>query len=134
MDKHEIEALQTIFSNAYVGLKNQNWKKSGRDGSCYYYYSDDLKCAIGHSIPQERYTEDLELDSACSLEIVKALNVNAINDSLSREFRECLRALQLCHDDSYISERENNMQQDLKDFAAEYKLNIPNDDYQITYL
>jgi hypothetical protein len=133
MDTYEKETLQTIFSNAYIGLKNQNWKKGTSGGDCYYYYGN-LKCAIGHSIPQERYIEDLELDSACSSEIIKALNVNTVNGCVSEEFRECLRALQICHDDSYVSNEKNNVQQDLKDFAAEYKLNIPNDDYQITYL
>ena len=105
MNKLETEFLQTLFSNAYVGLKNQNWQK-GSSGEDSYYYYGNLKCAIGHSISQERYTEDLELDSACSKEIIKALNVNTVNGCVSKEFCECLRALQICHDDSYVSDEK----------------------------
>lgn len=138
----ELQILQTLFSNAYIGLKRQDWQKAVDDGSCKYKIRN-LKCGIGHSIHEENYTESIEgkpvyvalqRDVECNIKydggeqpVFKALNIEHLNKD--KIFGRILGKLQSCHDSL-----DGSVQNRFEEFADKYELTIPDDDYQITYL
>jgi hypothetical protein len=50
---------QEIFNTVYNGLKSQGFKQS-RDGNLCRYRSCEGKCAAGHLLPDDVYTEAME--------------------------------------------------------------------------
>lgn len=126
MNTKELQILQTLFSNAYVGVKDQDWQKSSELCSCKYRHKS-LKCAIGHSISDENYVPNIERRSVCCKEVLEAIGLKQINQR--SELMTYMRQLQKCHDDSL----PGSLKQVFEDFATELKLTIPDDDYQITY-
>lgn len=59
---------QLLFSQAYLGLQAQEWKRAvAEDGTCCYRTPEGLKCAIGHSIPDDKYFPSLERMSLCNI-------------------------------------------------------------------
>lgn len=114
--------LQEIFDKVYTGLKGQNWQRSGvmveGNFDCLYR-CDGLKCAAGHLIPDELYSNVIEGvsfgDSMFFSEIYTALNLE--NDAI-----EFVSLLQQCHDDA------NDIEKAMNDIAQDYKLTIPNSD------
>jgi hypothetical protein len=110
---------QEIFTKAYEGLKAQGFEKSaGYDLSgnftCMYRF-DNLKCAIGQCIPDERYNTDLENIRARDPMIRRAAGIHP--DVPDR----WLVDLQHCHDASLDPE---DMKLRLSDFARFYDLKI----------
>lgn len=52
---------QTIFNNAFLGVLKQGVPSvSIKLGMCAYRGDEGRKCAIGHSIADEEYTEEME--------------------------------------------------------------------------
>lgn len=85
---------QTAFNRAVRALRLQGKQSIDRGGICLYRGPDDLKCAIGHLIPDRVYSVGME-------------NWNPFNlceefSYLRRLFRDCdltfLSELQVIHD------------------------------------
>jgi hypothetical protein len=135
-EQQELEILQTLFSNAYIGLKSQDWQRSIYDGSCKYQ-TGNLKCGIGYSIPEKNYTEDIEgwpvfrqtqrYETQEEQLVLKALNIQNGEPNI---FYRMLGKLQRCHDTFDMGSIQDN----LEEFAEQHGLSIPDDNYQITYL
>lgn len=53
---------QELFTNAWLGLKAQDWQKSENmaRGKCMYRGPEGRKCAIGHNILDEEYHPDMD--------------------------------------------------------------------------
>lgn len=72
---------------------------SAQEGQCFYRGSDGNKCAVGHIISDEFYSELLEDHSCENDDVIRAIeNSNGI--SLKWVEVEQLEALQNCHDDA----------------------------------
>jgi len=110
---------QEIFDLAYIGLAKQGFKRSyqketSTDGPfCLYRAPDGKKCAIGFCIPDEEYRPNLEGGDAWLA--YKAAGISG------RDFNFAER-LQGVHDHSKFP---SEMEQDLRMFANEYGLTIP---------
>ena len=50
---------QKFFDVAVDGIRRQG-KRAVVEGSCAYRTSDGCRCAVGHNIPDEEYSEDME--------------------------------------------------------------------------
>lgn len=114
--------LQEIFNQAYLGLKSQGFKRSGivdEDGSfnCLYKMNDNLKCAIGWIIPDDKYSP--KLDECHIQEVLELVGF----DATDAEIQFCAY-LQAAHDGSKTPEI---MQLKLEQFAKACEVVIPND-------
>lgn len=111
---------QEIFDLAWNGLKAQKFRQSVLAGGCEYRGPNGRKCAIGHCIPDGRYSSTFEGNSIsfCGMtnhDIRKAAGVG-VRDV------EFAAALQTCHDSH---DRPKLMEKALRTFAALHSLTIP---------
>lgn len=83
---------QEIFNTVVRGLRGQGWQRSVEGGSCRYRCDDGRKCAVGHLIPDERYSPDLEGVAVVRPSVLYALGIPHYTPVLGR--------LQVLHDDS----------------------------------
>lgn len=60
-----IPVIAPIIQQMYDGLKSQGFQRSTPEGTsnCLYRGPNGLKCAIGHVIPDENYSDNLEMKS-----------------------------------------------------------------------
>lgn len=107
---------QQAFDVAYQGIKAQG-KLSKHKGQCYYRHPENnqVKCAIGHLIPDEQYNPDMEEGETCVVLVRTRHQLPDITD-LSGEF---LIDLQNVHDGARsVSECLRN----LDGLASQYEL------------
>ena len=103
------DVKQSITAVIKQGVRSVNC-----DGYCRYR-SGEVKCAIGHLITDEHYTEGLEGKGLFSgNKVHKALNAS-LGYELSHREVSYLRRIQSAHDDS-----------DSSDFVSEFKERIRN--------
>lgn len=107
--------LQEIFSTAFIGLRNQGFERSMAFGGCMYRGEGGLKCAIGHCIPDEKYTFDLEGAAADIPMIMKAIGAD---NKIALPVIE----LQEAHDNGSNPRRMEIL---LREFAEQYGLEVP---------
>ena len=69
------EVKQKLFNNGYLGLAKQG-KWSYESKGCAYRTTTGLKCAIGFSIPDEKYCNSLEGEMSSDINVLTALNIN----------------------------------------------------------
>jgi hypothetical protein len=107
---------QEIFNVAFLGMKSQGFKMSvNGNGVCAYRSPNGLKCAVGFLIPDDKYSKSLEGLSASS-EVILGITEVSPHD------KRFLKDLQEIHD---ISFSPDNMSYDLKVFAENHRLTIP---------
>ncbi len=129
---------QELFNIAWNGIKSQGFQQSvlrnedgspkvipGGDGaaSCAYRDPQGRKCAVGWMIPDENYHPGLENKLASSPEVCKAA------DLVGGEWDEepnFARHLQTVHDSS-ASRTPEGMERNLREFALNHGLDIPQD-------
>lgn len=118
----EVLTKQEIFDNAYRGLAAQGWRKGASETQdCRFRIRDRnsgevLKCAIGHSIPDDKYKSSMErFGPQFALEMAGI----KLADDVTVDW---LQELQNEHDGSLGSD---SLQQNLKDFARQHKLKVP---------
>lgn len=123
---------EEILSKAIAGVINQGCKSAtlgGGEDICKYRGDNNAKCAVGHLIDDEHYSECLEClpVSACCV-------LSAVESSLGRplydEEEEYLFYLQQCHDSActgthFIEHFKLNIKQfvcagDLPDYCLEF--------------
>lgn len=98
---------QKIFNNGYRGVIAQG-------GFCVYRGPGERKCALGHSIPDERYHIRLELEvPSLGNELADIFGAQNQNDI------DFLRNFQKIHDKGNYLE---SFKKECKDFAKLYQL------------
>lgn len=115
--------IQEVFDKAVRGLRDQGWRKAsvGGDwisGACKYRTSSGLRCAIGHVIPDEKYSPKLEGRSAYDV----AHHIGLVIEDMPSGF--FLNRLQECHDQAL---NRLDMHRRFRAFAARYGLEFPAD-------
>jgi hypothetical protein len=122
---------QEIFNVVWTGLKAQGFQQSLNDGGseCAYRAPDGCKCAFGHLIPDELYDNKIE-GSAVGI-FVQRYYKNIIPklcdwfmETFDPEDLDFIRELQKIHD--YVASPEQ-MEKELRRYARENRLDIPND-------
>ena len=121
---------QEIFNKVYLGLKSQDKRsripRLDKGFVCQYRY-ENLRCAVGHLIPDSLYHERFEGRSVNYLkEVLDYLDVTSQEDLLF------LESLQEIHDDiggKWTSKFPNQgwMRDALLEFAAQEGLTVPDD-------
>ena len=106
---------QQIFDAAYRGLASQNFFQSRRNGWCAYRGEGGFRCAVGHLIPDEKYSPNLEGHSPWSRSVFKAAGLRGGQEDFAER-------LQRCHDKSLSPE---GMKRRLHELAHEFRLQIP---------
>lgn len=90
------EQKQDYFNRAVEGLAKQGFTRSQHRRQCLYRSPNGKKCALGHLIPDDRYSESLE-----GRGVSHALLVDVGFGELSLEDEEFFNNLQTCHDGAY---------------------------------
>ena len=129
---------QELFNNAYHGLASQGWRKSTNRGDalCRYRGAGGLRCALGWSIPDERYEVDLENMTPEQPDILTGFD-NAVRcwkvrraAGIADEDADFACSLQGVHDCVPDGEREaQEMRARLEQFARNHDLTIPDISY-----
>jgi hypothetical protein len=93
-----------VFAAAWLGLKAQGFQRAVIDAgtagtNCRYRAPDGRKCAIGHFIPDEEYTADMEMKSGPVILEMLGYEMHDSGDLGSFERRIFLRQLQTAHDE-----------------------------------
>lgn len=110
-------ARQNLFNDAFLGMKSQGFRKCGDDFGCNYRGLDGLKCVIGHCIPDDKYSVNLENstpEDAVVFNVLKELYPN-IDSTFAYE-------LQCCHD---FSDSPVEMETALRSFALDNDIKVP---------
>jgi hypothetical protein len=115
---------QQVFDNALFGIRNQGYKQSVTpDGdSCAYRGKGDLKCGVGHSIPDELYKPAMECKTSGNL----LSEHPEIQDLFRHVDRQLLSQIQWAHD-KYLEQGFENCR-----YEAEMKCIA--DNYTLTYI
>lgn len=116
---------QSLFEKAALGLLAQN-RRCVSNGLCLYRDDNGNKCAIGHLIPDNLYSEDMECGSATSLvkdheEVANHLGVDDDDDIL---FLDTMQTV--IHDDLFDSDFKAGLKKAAAEFAKMYSLKVPN--------
>jgi len=119
--KIDVLTKQEIFNNAYIGLAKQGWQRavaSDRVTCRFRVKKRDtgvvLCCAIGHSIPDDKYKSTMEeCGPKLALENAGVVLHKTVSDNW-------LRSLQDAHDTGHSYLKEN-----MESFAEINGLSIP---------
>jgi hypothetical protein len=118
----EHEAMQDMFTKAYLGLEAQGFRRSMRidhEGSfCAYRGENDRKCALGHYIPDAMYKPKMEKKNA---EDLKKFGILPFTTKTSMTF---VKDLQLCRDNN-VENIPEILRDELWKFADKHNLTIP---------
>lgn len=122
MSEKEVIVLthQEAFNKAVRGMRDQGWKKAamGGDwtgGTCKYRTNSGLKCAVGHIIPDDRYSPKME-----GQEAVRAMAMA----NVTVDTYVSLNKLQDCHDGALD---RLHMHGKFRAYAARWGLEFPAD-------
>lgn len=116
---------QQIFDTVYSGLSAQGFRqsrckmKSNQSGmdimACAYRGEGGRKCAVGHLIPDDKYSTELEGKNVTNQEIVELLSEYTV-------YFRLLRELQCAHDTSLTPQ---DMKRSLILIADNWRLQHP---------
>ena len=109
--------LQQVFTTVTSSLLNQGEPSIDNDGSCCYRGPGQLKCALGHLIPDANYTPEIEGYSLSHQSVVQRLPFPVPVDS---RLYELLQQLQSVHDAEDVSQWPESF----AGIATEYGLTI----------
>lgn len=113
------EQKQGYFDKAVAGLKGQGYQRAidpHYGGSrCLYRGPNGTKCAVGHLIPDDVYTEEMD-DPTPLATVIQAIGVPC--DSLDGVW-SFFNDLQRAHD---AGDEPTLMRSNLRDFAATYEI------------
>ncbi len=95
---------QEAFDKMATGLAGQNFRRSmNPDGKCAYRNPAGLKCAIGHLIPDEKYSPKMDSSSMRFQEVLSVIGVTDIADRIFYE--ECQGAHDYADSPELMKER-----------------------------
>lgn len=130
MTDEEQQAIhQRIFDKAFKGLQGQGFRRAYTGSSCAYRVpGTDMKCAVGHVLPDDVYDPIMEGDDVAFLlaggghrHRFEASQDPAAKDLLGAD-ELFLCELQDAHDESYSA---YTMKVLLKSVAANWELTVP---------
>jgi hypothetical protein len=111
---------QEVFDYVVAALRKQGKPSMGSDGECKYLNPEGLKCAVGHLIPPDLYSKDMEDNNVLGLKD-KFPQLKNITPHY-----KLLRDLQYAHDGwSYNIHKENHLklfEERLQGVASKFKL------------
>lgn len=123
-----MKTKQQLFDNAWRGIKAQEFKRCAiarnrSDDLCQYRGTGDslgLRCAIGHNIPDTKYSPALEGMMAHTPAVRRAAGFAKADDEFAIQ-------LQSAHDSGrrVSSRTPQGMQTSLRNLAADNGLTIP---------
>lgn len=123
MTTHEL--MQQHFTTAYAGLASQGFERSVRsnDDACLYRAPDGRKCAVGHILPDEAISMNMNGGSIGDLTSVNNLADEILfGDSSYDEMGNFLNDLQDAHDSAYTPDA---MRSNLRAVATYHHLTVP---------
>lgn len=111
---------QQTFDTIYRGLAGQDWEQSYDGGidQCVYRARSGRKCAIGHLIPDDRYTPRMDDPLAGVFGCHSFHMIGLLTDLTVDEFNE----LQQTHDSA---DGPEDMRIRFEDLAGKYGLTVP---------
>lgn len=116
---------QEIFNKVWNGFKSQDWKRSvDHAANCMYRDPSGFKCAVGHLIPDEEYSSEMEGSTVWSL--VEEMNI--LSEGFQEELKEemaFIGRLQTIHDFEALS---HSLKYLLEELAKNHNLQIPSED------
>jgi hypothetical protein len=118
--------LQEVFNKAYIGLRNQGWKKCTDGTRCVYDDGEGNHCAIGQCLPENSELKSIRagirsiVGGECGIPTGASKEAQILFGKIDID---SLVKLQVTHDGAFAI--DNNMQQRFVDFAKENGLTIP---------
>lgn len=111
---------QEAFNLALFGIRNQGYKQSitSDSDSCAYRGNDNLKCGVGHCIPDELYKPEMENQTARVL----MANYPRIGQLFETVNEYMLTEIQICHDHDLLGEESQRFELRMQGIADEYGL------------
>lgn len=113
--------LQEAFDKNWQHFVVEKHGESVHDGTCMYRAPNGNRCGIGILIPDDEYNARIEKNNVGVL-----IEKKILPPSLRSIAENALAGLQACHDSSGSLEFSYDITDRLRDFAAEYKLTVPN--------
>lgn len=113
---------QKLFNTIYLGLHAQGWNQAWDVKRQTCVYRDDVgnRCAIGQTIPDDRYTPEMDKNSAykASYSVRDFQKMGLLLDLTSDEFSY----LQGAHDTNPVPD---DMEKAFRELAGKYGLTVP---------
>jgi hypothetical protein len=106
---------QEIFNTVATKLLAQGVAAASPDGKCFYRGPNGTKCAAGHLIPDENYSETLEHKPASNELVMKAMGIDETDKRL-------VRTLQGAHDNTLRNQGIDVWKKRMRIIASDYKL------------
>lgn len=123
---------QAIFNKAVNGLLKQKKPAVNKDGDCKYKTASGLKCAVGFSIPDDKYKKSFEGEQAIDTLIEVGVIPEKLPSTQWMSFFRFLCDLQDAHDfaasdfrNKVIPDFMDGLKPELKNVARRYKLKMP---------
>ncbi len=118
---------QEVYNRVKAALLEQGCRSFGNNkynvSFCMYRSPNGKKCAVGHLILDEHYSEDLEGKGCGSPDVITALRLSGIDYTSLNEDANFLRKLQSAHDDvsdiNFVTDFTENMARIAKDYHLE---------------
>ena len=130
-DSQVKQILQELFDKAMIGWANQDWQISTTKIDemsriiCAYRGDNNTKCLVGHLIPDDKYT--LELEGYITDKVIKTITDVSENTSTYYIIKSFLANLQCIHDEAFRSYDGETIKYKLADFLCCYEncLTVP---------
>ncbi len=108
--------VQAIIDAGYKGVIAQGKKSVDSEGDCLYRAPDGCKCFIGHGIPDEIYSNDMENQSGSDIAYILGINP---------KFHEMLEKFQAAHDGAEYKNFISDFKSRCKLVAKEFNVTLP---------
>ena len=122
---------QQVYNNALFGMRGQNYEPSRIGDACLYRGPRGLKCAIGHSIPDDIYCPEMDRgvndDELTTIgHFLKEFTFSSLCELFQHASGELLTALQVTHDQlspfQSTAERKDQFEARMRQIASCYRL------------
>lgn len=123
------EQKQDLFNRAVAGLAAQGFTRAVNSyGGCRYRADNGKRCALGHLIPDDQYSVEIEGGFSAAARIV----VPGLSAMVDRDGWNFLSELQEAHDNARTKNEfgeqiddPESMKANLAALAAKYHLDVP---------
>lgn len=122
---------QQVYNNALFGMRGQNYEPSRAGNACLYRGPHGLKCAIGHSIPDDIYCPEMDRrvndDELTSIgHFLEEFVFSELCELFQHVSVELLKALQVTHDqllpNQSTAKRKEQFESRMRRIASRYHL------------
>lgn len=116
---------QTLFNDAFIGLRDQGFELSSNKDNCWYRHpNENLKCAIGHCIPDDLYNPRMDdTDDDATTGVQHNQRVQRVLEQIYPGYNlNFAISLQEAHDSSRSSK---DMESRLRALATKHNMEVP---------